>query len=297
LFGYPDLAWMRMNHFLVVLGGPFVNVMALVPVVALISVKGPLGGAYLYVLVPGVAWAIANLTLLASSLPPYHNKVGDLPYRLPSDGLALLTTPFLSIEKRRSMHARYFMQEAEASYQDGRAGDARRWAERGLHLYPGEPTLLFLMGTYQVRLGEYRPGRDLLHSLLTRADLNPSARALILNNIAWADLMLGDGGPLGEADAFSAEAWTALPWMPALCGTRGAVLVERGELDEGIRLLRTALEKNASSYTRAVNACYLAIGEGRCGDFAAALSYLETAGKLDPNCSMLARVRAEVSRQ
>jgi hypothetical protein len=297
LFGYPDLAWMRMNHFLVVLGGPFVNAMALVPLVALISMRGPLGGAYLYALVLGVAWAIANVTLLASSLPPYYNKIGDLSCKLPSDGLALLTTPFLSIEKRRSMHARYFMQEADAAFQDGRIGDARRWSEYGLHYYPGEPTLQFLMGTFQVRQGEYWPARELLLSLLARDDLNPSARVLILNNIAWADLMLGNCGLMGEADAFSAEAWTALPWRPALCGTRGAVLVTKGDLQPGIDLLRIALKKNEEPYNRAVNACFLALGEARRGDFAAALSYLETAGKLDPSCPMLARVRAEVSRQ
>jgi hypothetical protein len=108
--------------------------------------------------------------------------------------------------------------------------------------------------------------------------------------------MLGDADLMAEADAFSADAWTALPWMPTLCGTRGAVLVEQGELDEGIRLLRTALKKNESAYNRAVNACFLALGEARRGDDAAAQTYLETAGTLDPSCPVLPRIRAEASR-
>jgi hypothetical protein len=296
LFGYPDLAWMRMNHFLVILGGPLINVMALAPVLALLPAKKPLGDVYVYVLIVGAAWAIANVTLLASSLFPCRTKIGDLPDKLTSDGLALLTTPFMSVEKRKSMHARYFIQEIEAAYQDGRIDEARRWAECGLRLYPSEPTLRFLMGTNQIRQGESHAGRELLISLLATPNLNPLARALILNNIAWADLLLGSKNLAAEADAFSAEAWTALPWMPALCGTRGAALVECGELEAGIALLRTSLEKNKDPYNRAVNACFMALGEARRGDFAAAMSNLETAGKLDPRCPVLPRIRADVAR-
>ncbi len=292
---YSDLTWLRLKHWLVVLGGPAVQVAALVLVVVLWQIRRSFGGSMPYSLGFACAWTLANVSILAGTLWPRRWSVGEF-RNVPSDGLALLTTPFLNLQERRAWHAYYFAQEASAASEDHRESDAQNWCEQGLNLYPADPTLLAVLATTQIRLGDFHSARRHLSMLLVRQDLDPTARLVILNNLAWADLMLGSPDLLSEADAFSAEAWTALPWMPGLCGTRGAVLVERGELDEGIRLLRTALEKNKDPYNRAVNACFLALGEARRGDDAAAQRYLETAGKVDPSCPVLPRIRAKVTR-
>ena len=99
---------------------------------------------------------------------------------------------------------------------------------------------------------------------------------------------------LPEADQFSAEALKHLPWVPAVIGTRGTVLVEIGQLDEGIALLKKSMALHGEKQGKALNACHIAIGELRRGDLNEAHKYLSTARTLDPKCFLLEEVEAQL---
>ena len=100
-----------------------------------------------------------------------------------------------------------------------------------------------------------------------------------------------------EADNFSAHALAVMPWSALFKGTRGSVLVELGWIDEGVTLLRQALNDNPSKQHRALDACYLALAMSGNRDDRKAGRHLRRARRLDPNCTLLGRVEREVEQR
>src|SRR5947209_2159217 len=75
--------------------------------------------------------------------------------------------------------------------------------------------------------------------------------AILLNNIAWADLLSWNQDVLGRACDFSQQAIEALPWESYVKGTRGSALVASGEVERGMILLRQALADNEDLHNKA----------------------------------------------
>jgi predicted Zn-dependent protease len=107
---------------------------------------------------------------------------------------------------------------------------------------------------------------------------------------------IGDPELLPEADAYSKEAYSAAPWVPSITGTRGTVLVEMGQIEAGVKLLKEAFEKASSSRSKAENACHLAIANARMGNRDQADKYLKLAQQLDSQCRLIERVQTEFQK-
>lgn len=75
------------------------------------------------------------------------------------------------------------------------------------------------------------------------------------------------------------------------------VLVDLGQLDEGIKLLKESYQNCDADRSKAINAAYLAIAEHRYGNDEIAKRYLEAAAKYDPKCLFLKRANAEILNQ
>jgi tetratricopeptide (TPR) repeat protein len=108
-----------------------------------------------------------------------------------------------------------------------------------------DPVVLAIEGTRRILTGEYEKAVALLREALL-APLPDDARALPLNNLAWALLVAQPYGWLDEADRASAGAISIKPWMEAMMGTRGCILAHRGDLEEARRLLRRAVQGDAA---------------------------------------------------
>jgi hypothetical protein len=116
-------------------------------------------------------------------------------------------------------------------------------------------------------------------------------RAVVLNNLAYVDAVLGDSNLSAEAQRYSEEAIATLGWHPSIKGTRGAVLLEAGKIDEAIPLLSKAMESHEDPRNKAQNACWLAIAQARKGDLTTSRKLLDAAIKLDSTCFLLDRAR------
>jgi hypothetical protein len=294
LHGYPTLTHIRKRTVLFVLGGPTANLaVAIILSVILFSsstahlVDFPIVQILLY------GFVAVNLFDLFITLIPMRVRMPRLG-RTPNDGLILARIPSLTDEILVTYHISYFQEEGRCSSEKGQHEEAKQWYEAGMSLYPDNFMLLFCVGNVQVRLGQFARSRECLLPLLTRKDLLPLHRPHVLDTIAWANLMRGDPGLLEETDRFSKEAFEAMPWSSYFAGTRGAVLVELGQTEAGMELLRTALKKNKDAYNKAVNACYLALGEAGLGNVDAAKKHLEMARKLDAKCPVLERIAENV---
>jgi tetratricopeptide (TPR) repeat protein len=234
----------------------------------------------------------ANVVLLVISLFPWQVQTNY--GRTGSDGWNLLHTPTMPEEEQSEQLASYYIQEGLEAYKQRDFRSARAWMEKGIEKYPEQPLVLNALGFVQVGTGEFEQSRETFLALLEH-QLKPELKYMVLNNIAYANLMVGDSQLLPEADAYSAEAYQNAPWMPAIAGTRGAVLVEMGRLNEGVSLLKRAMAEHTDAQGKAANACYLAIAESHRGNPEEARRYLETARALDPTCYLLPRATEQLA--
>lgn len=124
--------------------------------------------------------------------------------------------------------------------------------------------------------------------------LRPGIRALIANNAAWNLFMLGDPKAIETADKLSAMAVADLPKQASVLGTRGAVLIEKGELVEGEKLVRRALRLHHERIPKAANLACLAVAAVRQGKLQEAERFIERARTMDKECDLIPRAEREL---
>ena len=116
----------------------------------------------------------------------------------------------------------------------------------------------------------------------------------MLNNIAWVDLLLGGEALLEEANRFTQQTTQETPvdspYRPIYLGTRGCYLIECGLADDGLTFVRQAFAANLDPRFKALNACYIALGEIQLGNWQEAQQARDTAQELDPGCFLFEKV-------
>ncbi len=283
-----DKSWFRLKRFLIILAGPLANL-----VVAIAFLLLPSGGLFNLDFDRGFAplrlFILANLITAVVNLWPTtaHTALG----KVRSDGLALLQTSSISQKSMDRSHALYFVGKAVVCGNKKDYSSAQAWLQKGLDRYPENAKLLLHASVNLLHMQQYAAARDHSLKLLSRKDLTPTARYVVLNNIAYADILFGDAALLNEANRYSQDAIANLPWQASIRGTRGSVLVELGRIDEGIQLLRDAMKNAETRQSKAQNSCWIAIAEAKRGNMAESKKYLETARRLDPHCSLMERLR------
>lgn len=217
-----------------------------------------------------------------------HDDIG-------SDGWSLLHVPFLSEKEQQEHFAAYYIQESLDHYNRHDYQAAKQWIQKGMDIYPDDANLLNTLGFIQDKFGEFEQARKTFVTLFqSHPDLKPYLKYMILNNIAFTNLMIGDPQLLPEADTFSAEAYKNAPWNASIAGTRGAVLVEKGQFEEGIALLKNAMAEQIDVQAKALDACLIAIAEVRRGNPLESQRYLKTARFLHPGCDLIPRAEREL---
>jgi len=192
------------------------------------------------------------------------------------------------------MYSMNFAMEAADGRQRGDYECALCSVEKGLAHYPDNELLLNLEGVIRLDLSHYELARECFLKHLNRDKQSPSIRPLTLNNIAWANFMLDDATLLDEADGCSRKAMESMGWLPALRGTRGAVLAAMGRFEEALPMLHGALAQADNASSKANNACLIAMVETKRGNPDEARNYLKEARRLNPKCPLLARAEQAV---
>lgn len=290
-----DRRFFRLKQVLVIAAGPAVN--GLLVAYALLPGRELRVGAIIDGPCPALALLVANATLLVMNLLPI--KVASPAGLAMSDGLALLKVPFMGAAGVTEVLAVRYTLEAQAFRERESLQGARSWAERGLGECPDSPLLHFDLGFTLVLLGDCEGAR---HRFLAAAEAKgapPALRALALNNIAWVDAMTAANDRLDEADRLSQEALRMLGFVPALKGTRGAVLIALGRSDEGVALLRDVLREARDDglhpMARAGYAGALVLGLVAQGRLAEANEFLPAARGYGGRSPLLGRVEAAIA--
>jgi tetratricopeptide (TPR) repeat protein len=182
---------------------------------------------------------------------------------MPSDGLTLLKAPFMSRLKIDQEIESHYVWEGYTYSMKGRIEDARRSYEKGLAYFPNSPAIKNEMGRMFLYLGKYIEARNLFVQLQKDTNLGPAMRIGILNAIANADVMIGGNDLLEEADAFSKTACENMPWQTEFKWARGLVLVKKGDIEQGLTLLKEVMDKAENPSQKAVYASYIAEFENK----------------------------------
>ena len=287
-----DALWFRSRQLVFIFAGPLANLLLLaftlvfVPVHELLDFERIMHHAAL-----GQVLFYTNLVILVQNLWPrtFNSPIGQLA----NDGKLLWQTLFAKNDAIDNFMVARFALEAMTCHEKHQNAAALVWIEQGLERYPENFLLLNWRGILLLELRQYEAARDCFIKLLDRPDNPPSTRALMLNNVAYVDALLGGRERLAEADRYSQEAMSLIGWMPAVKGTRGTTLLESGKIEDALVLLREAMEHADNSSGKAQNACFISMGEARRGSLGQSKSYLDEATKLMPDCFLLERATTE----
>ncbi|MFZ5876036.1 MAG: site-2 protease family protein [Nitrospirota bacterium] len=288
----PSPRFYRLRLFLMVLAGPLVDVSFAV-VAFWLSTRvwdGNQSGFWQELLL--IDLALANIVSFVSGLWP--RKIETVAGFTANDGLLLCTIPFISGKKLTEWLAGYYVLASQELHQQKYYAQAVRTCEAGMARYPDCGLLRMQLGVCLIYINEFERARESLMEALKATDIRPEDRLILLSNIALADILSGRNDLLEEADRYSAQAYQNIPWVPGVKDTRGMVLVESGQLQEGLALLRTAIIEQTEPEIKATIAAYMAIGEKRRGNIERATRYLDITRTLAPQCRLLNRVKTEL---
>jgi Peptidase family M50 len=240
--------------------------------------------------------ALVNGFVLVTNILPVSFKTPVGPQR--TDGLALLRTLIAPAWELDEARAASHVIRAMILAEDGDRDAARAVVNGALEDHPASEVLWSWLAHDHVVCGRYSDAR---HVYLALADPGrrapPHVRAVTLNNLAWADLMLGEDALVAEADTASALAIQALPAHPAIIGTRGFALINLGRLRDGVLLAEKAYAKHRTPEDRALAAAVVAIGRARDWRLPDAERWLALAREHDADCPLLPRAVAELERR
>ena len=290
-FGFKSMRCARLRYFLVVLSGLVANGLLIVAALPLHDRSSRKGMVFWmttgFVCGSAIVFAISAVPLRFWSRKRRHR----------TDGWLLLTIPFMARRSLEDLHSGTFCYEAMEALQRDKVQEAEQWVAKGMEIYPENSWGLVAQASILDHEHKYAEAREAFLRALNQPALTTELRATLWNNIAWMDLMLADPALLEEADRFSRQALKELPWQSYVRGTRGGVLIELGQIDEGVWHVEQALRYNYPGTSKALNACYLAIAEVRRRDYSKALDYLDEAKRRDPKCRLIERAVMELDQR
>jgi tetratricopeptide (TPR) repeat protein len=284
----------RIRHFIYALAGPVAN---LVVALTILAVAGWDRIADFRPHEKISSWSLlfaSNALIFISNLIPraYPSATGWTV----SDGLHLIRALTMKEDDIGHLRAAAFAMHWSAAREKGDMRSAVAWIDRGLQEFPEDRALLIHRGTNLVEADRLDEARALFKKLLQDVDADDVAgRALLMNDIACVDALMGAKELLNEADEYSDHALKVFPWSALIKGTRGTVFVRLGQLADGIGLLQHSLQESEERGGRAQHACWLAIAETQRGNYEAARSYVKTARELQPECFLIARAERVIN--
>ncbi|MEY2409279.1 MAG: hypothetical protein QOF48_1949 [Verrucomicrobiota bacterium] len=282
-----DARWWRLRMTLFILGGPAANVLLIIGAWIFATFRDAPPSGMLHDIAPVTVVVLANAPLLIYSLWPHEARSSR--GNLANDGLLIWRTWHLKRDDIAGSLVAVVLYEVQELRHQGKLDAADACLDRGLQRFPSHPTLETLRGILLFDRGLAEDSRRIWIRLLGRYSGDEQVRFAMFNNIAYADILIGDPDLLWEADAGSRLALERQPWMAAFKGTRGMVLVELGDLDAGLKLLHEAFHEQDDKKNQALDACYIGIAHSRGGDAEQCRSFFALARRLDPGCCVLAR--------
>jgi hypothetical protein len=278
----------RKKQSLMILAGPMANLLV-AGLLVFLAPERSLDFDFFTGLRLASVFLITNLMCAAYSLWP--RKFNTERGQVANDGLLLWQTLLLPKESIQTAPVYYYLHEGGQFLKNRQFQAAKEWFEKGLILFPSNLNLLNALGTTFTYSRNYEEAREIYLKLLSRPNTHEYYRTMFANNLAYLDTLIGGEELIQEADKYSREAFENMPSVSYFRGTRGCVLVELGKFEEGIALLKDAMEQTNDTRSKALNACHVAIAEKRRGNARESDKFTTLARSLDPECMLLDKLK------
>lgn len=240
-FGTFPERFLRLRFFCFVLGGVGLQAVAIVLVKILLEVM-PSYNSFLFSIIAR-NFLLSNYILMIINLLPFNANIMGIP--MPTDGLQLLTILFAKKQKIQEILLTGKIAEGleyleEKNYQQAESIFCECSTNNSTILIPQVNLSVAL-----IRQQKIDDAIELLSKLLAEVENNPR-KLFIFNNLAWSYLIKGLNQPefLNQADEYSTQAFKIGKKAYAVVGTRACVLIETGEVDAGIKLLKPQVSLN-----------------------------------------------------
>ncbi len=184
----------------------------------------------------GYMFLYANLITIGWKLIPRKLDMGGV--AIPNDSLMILKLPFLTGQEiQRILCAGNSMMDAHDLYEARRFHEAEIAFRECIELYPDVLLLKLRLATALIEQGKLNEAQTFLETFLETFYDDPNAFALY-HTLAWLSFLQFTPDSLRKADEYSQQAVKWGSQQSSLLGMRGCILIEKGELDEGIQLLK-----------------------------------------------------------
>jgi hypothetical protein len=209
-----------------------------------------------------------------------------------TDGSVLLMTIFDWQELKRSFAIGALYIEALQLREKGLPEEALACIEK----MPPDPAHTYALDNFRaiLLLDAQKPAeaREVYLRLLKMSSQGVDHEAIVKNNLAWANFLIGDANLLAESLAATDSAMQKIGWMPMVRGTRGSILIQAGRAGEGLPMVKESFhsKENANLRDKAVNACTIALGEYELGHAEEGRRWAAVCRELDEKCPLLGRL-------
>ena len=238
-----------------------------------------------------VGWTLPCVLFLPGVLLPYRYEYAGR--KMETDAMRLLTIPWLTdveIEKRINAAQTLLTIRDEIDPTTVSLAQALERAKAA-------PNDQLAVSTAAAFLREASDPRVLIYykKLVTLFPSSTKRTQFIDQYLTCSLEMDAVSSNSAEMDQLSQELIAANPGNVSVMGTRGSILVDIGQIDEGKAMLIEVLEKTDSSFDISYTNIFLALAEKKQGNLELARKYAEQSAKLDPNCPALKRVSGLLS--
>ncbi len=276
--------YVKLRHFFYILAGPLANLLV---------------GALCWLLVPlsfSVSthinwWGIFFLmNMLAGIVNLFPFKVKLLGMKVNSDGLQLLKLPW---KNKDELLKSTILEQWLLAYDRIEERDyvtASHIYETHSSALDAHPEQKINLGLIYLKLERFAEAVTMWEALLPRVSdklLKPS-EAVLYNNLAYGYVLLDR---LEEASTYINKAIGTKTGLPVVQQTYAAVLIERGQYEEGIAILIKDTRSNFDQSSLAFNAMYLAWAYGELDQAKKSAAYwsffCESKSKLDADTLFL----------
>jgi len=287
-------SWFRTKTMIITAAGPVANLL-----VAWLLWDQIKSFDFVYSVINEVAFIpiffLSNLVTGCLNLIPFrfNSSFGEIW----TDGGKILTTPFINKEAIESYQFSGVYSQAFFALQHDDYKLTQTLSEDALRQYPDDRNLKNILGIALIEQGSFSDARSIFRKIITEKEISSFERGLYSNNIAYANYRLEDPDLLEESLELSEAAVNLVPWELAIRSTRGSILIEAGQLEEGIKLLNDRGYKILSDPTYANVKSTLAIGYAKQGKIELARKNLQRAKDFDPGNEMAKRAEAFIQKE
>ena len=208
-----------------------------------------------------------------------------------TDGYRLLTIPFIKSKGLDELGLLFDELEAIECIRLEKFDEALEKYEEFQKLKPDNFLMNLNIGQIQLAKGNLEMARSMFIDVLERIETERANekldekiyerfRYILYNNIAWTNIVYLREDLLEQADEYSRKALSSSPKFGAFLGTRGAVLIRKGQVNEGIHYLKRAYKYHSDNSARSAELLLIGIGEAKLGNKKQALLRLEQARKI-----------------